>query len=540
MKAVEHYEVPHLALWKSCVAEVLAKHAAAGSQMAAAAGSDSEHGLIKAADSYAKAMEQNAPIPAPSPDSDDDLAVQTYLSYLHHQKAHARISDDAALEAQLTQQIQEYKFGNPLWQQMLEQYYTYYWQYPYHLGQHPHYRSWKVAGNGELGFGVIEWQLPANAKVVIVGDIGTGTDVAAAVLVAALRSRPDAILHLGDVYFSGTDFETQHRLLQLLEEAFTSENIRVPFFTVPGNHEYFTGGKAYLQALDSGRLVVSENQKQAASYFCLRSADNGWQFLGMDTGYHGHYMNVSKQASEATRERLHLGEVQLPPATADPHWPRDHNPYFRSERDFPQQDPTQNEPVVLRPDELAWQQHKLAGFSGRSVLLSHHQLYSALDACGLPQGQTQDAQGKQQPTPSDFNREWVNTGLWRQLGPYFDKVAAWLWGHEHNLGIFQNAYRPADWPTEHVEVETVFKTLPLGRCAGHSAIPVQLSENPYQQNYPVALEQPDLKLGVTEDWYNHGFQLLELAGAGQPARLSYYQIAGADPTPLLLFEEQVV
>uniref|UniRef100_UPI001A9CF31F hypothetical protein n=1 Tax=Pseudomonas sp. 32_A TaxID=2813559 RepID=UPI001A9CF31F len=82
-----------------------------------------------------------------------------------------------------------------------------------------------------------------------------------------------------------------------------------------------------------------------------------------------------------------------------------------------------------------------------------------------------------------------------------------------------------------------FKTLPKGRCAGHSAIPVQAGEAPYAQKYPVALKQADLQLDLTDGWYNRGFQILELAGAGKPARLSYFQVAGADPTPLPLFAE---
>lgn len=38
-------------------------------------------------------------------------------------------------------------------------------------------------------------------------------------------------------------------------------------------------------------------------------------------------------------------------------------------------------------------------------------------------------------------------------------------------------------------------------------------------------------------WYNHGFQILELAGRRAPSQLRYYEVAQADPTPKLLFEE---
>ncbi len=544
MTEIQHFEVPHLALWKSCVAEVIAK--SVGKDKTNAAGIDTNHPLMQATDRYCQTMQTNTPLPPPPTDSDDEPAVQTYLSYLHHRRAHARIGNDAALEAQIEAQTQEYKFGNPLWQQMFLQYYKYYWQYPFHKGRQPKYRSWQAsdAGNGNLQYGVIEWKLPAKTRVAIVGDIGTGTDEAAAVLVAALKFKPDAILHLGDVYFSGTAFETNHRLLGLVRSVMKSEHSRVPFFTVPGTHEYFTGGVSFLRALDSGKLVCDPTQKQQASYFCLRTADNGWQFLGLDTGYNGHYMNVAGSAQQATLDRLHIGKVETPKSTSDPHWPIDRNPYFRHARgaNLPQKDTTEKvDQVTVRPDEATWHQDKLANFAGRSILLSHHQLYSALDVCGIAQKQLPGQNGAQPtPDPADFNRIWVDTGLWQQFGPSFDRVAAWIWGHEHNLEIFADNYRPSDWPAGTDEAVRIFKTLPKGRCAGHSAIPVQQSEGPYVQKYPVSLKQPELTLGLNDGWYNHGFEVLEIAGAGQPARLSYFEVAGADPTPLPIFVEQVV
>ncbi len=361
-------------------------------------------------------------------------------------------------------------------------------------------------------------------------------------LLSALQFKPHAILHLGDVYYSGTSFETRQRFVGMIREVLKGARQRVPFFSVPGNHEYFTGAISFLKALDSGRLVVQPDQRQQASYFCLRSADNGWQFLGLDTGFYGHYMNVAGAAQQATLERLHIGKVETSGDASNPHWPSDHNPYFHRGpgADLKKEDTTANVPqVTVRTDEAAWHQDKLAKFGGRSILLSHHQLYSALNTIGVAQNQVKHDGGQPTPDTSDFNRPWINTGLWRQFGPAFgDRVAAWIWGHEHNLGIFQSAYRPADWPTT-PDATQIFKTLPKGRCSGHSAIPVQQSEAPYTQKYPVPLERADLMLAVTNGWYNHGFEILELAGAGHAAQIRYYQVAEADPTPLLIFEETV-
>jgi hypothetical protein len=444
----------------------------------------------------------------------------------------------------LESQIAEYKFGNPLWQQMFIQYYKYYWQYPFHKGKAPKYRSWQKDGKGNLQYGVIDWVLPANARIAIVGDIGTGTEEAADVLSAVCKFNPHAILHLGDIYFSGTKLETEKRLVAMIQKVMKKEKCSIPFFTVPGNHEYFTGAVSYLKALDSGKLICDKSQQQDASYFCLRSADNGWQFLGIDTGYYGHYMNVAKAAQKATLDYLHFGEINKPAKSTDAFWPKTHNPYYLhpDEANLPELDTSKPSPMVTaRPDEAIWHQDKLKNFAGRSVLLSHHQLYSALDVCGLAQS---NLTGTNQPDPKDFNRTWVNTGLWKQFGPYFgDKVAAWIWGHEHNLLIFEDNYRPADWPTEEAFTQ-VYKNLPKGRCAGHSAIPVEDTEQPYKVNYPVPLKQDDLKLGLTkvgdENWYNHGFQLIELAGAGNPARLTYFQVSLNDATPLPLYMETIV
>jgi len=214
--------------------------------------------------------------------------------------------------------------------------------------------------------------------------------------------------------------------------------------------------------------VVEDTQQQMASYFCLRTADDGWQFLGLDTGYNGHYMNVPPSAQQAVLERLHVGKVENS-TTSDPHWPRAFNPYFSraAGTDLPIQNPNIHDPtspapqVTLRPDEAAWHQDKLAKFPGRSILLSHHQLYSALQQCGVAQAQLPQSGDSSKPDPNDFNRTWINTGLWRQLGSAFgDKVAAWIWGHEHNLGIYQDNYRPADWPTTRLTLSRSSKHCP--------------------------------------------------------------------------------
>lgn len=538
---VRPIENRYAALWQSVATEVAARHRAAGGAP--------EHGdtLLDATQAYVEALIHGQPPPPPPAGhgpADRDPAVGPYLALLHHRLAHARINGDAALQAQLQRQLGEFRFGNPLWEQMLIQYFAYYGQYPYHKGAQPLYRSWKAddGGRGDPDFGVIEWRLPAHARIAVVGDIGTGTDVAAAVLAAALSFRPHAILHLGDVYYSGTPFEFSERYTGLFETVFEKLGHRAPVFGVPGNHEYFTGGIAYLDCLRSGKLAPREDQRQAASYFCLRSEDDGWQFLGLDTGFYGHTMAVTPQAEADALRILHATDPAVPaapPSAAAPAGapaPGDGSP-----ADLPVQLPASTSGMVhVRDDEAEWHGRHMERFGGRTILLSHHQLYSAAETCGVPQGTVPGPDGKPVPDPSDFNRPGVNTLLWRQFGPRFGtRVAAWVWGHEHNLGIFQDGYRPADWPLDRDEGQTVFRALPKGRCAGHAAIPVAASEEPYKLINPVPLLDDSLRLGLVDGWYNRGFEIIELAGAGRPARIRYYQLAGADPTPLVVHEEDV-
>jgi 3',5'-cyclic AMP phosphodiesterase CpdA len=540
MTDIRPIENLYAALWKSVAAEVVAKQQASDGQPAGVA---SDHPLMAATDLYVDALSNGQAVAPPSDASvlsdEEDPEIGAYLAQLHHRLAHAQVNQDYELQKELQRQLEEFRFGNPLWEQMLIQYFEYYWQYPYHKGGQPLYRSWKTddAGCGNPNYSVIEWRLPADARIAVVGDIGTGTDVAAAVLNAALSFRPDAILHVGDVYYSGTSFEFAERFVGLFDSVFESAGFRVPVFIVPGNHEYFTGGVAFYDCLSSGKFAVSADQKQAASYFCLRSADDGWQFLGLDTGFYGHTMAVTPKAEADALRILHDKNPNIPldPPVAPPASGDD------SAADLPIEPPTEvTGMVAVRDDEAEWHSHQIENFSGRSILLSHHQLYSAAQTCGVAQRTIKGTDGQTAPDPTDFNRRGVDTKLWQQFGAHFGvRVAAWLWGHEHNLCIFQDNYRPADWPEGTDEAANVYRALPKGRCVGHSAIPVADKENPYAVNNPVPLKDDSLRLGLTDGWYNHGFEIIDLAGAHNPARIRYYQLAGIDTEPSLIHEESV-
>lgn len=115
--------------------------------------------------------------------------------------------------------------------------------------------------------------LKPNARVAIIGDWGTGADVAKNVLKEVAALKPDVLLHLGDVYFAGTQHEAKANFLDITQSVLGGD---IPVFSLCGNHDMYSGGGGYYWLLDQ--------IGQEASYFCLQNDD--WVFLAMDTGFH--------------------------------------------------------------------------------------------------------------------------------------------------------------------------------------------------------------------------------------------------------------
>jgi hypothetical protein len=291
--------------------------------------------------------------------------------------------------------------------------------------------------------------IPSNARIAIVGDWGTGTPAALDLLRSVAAKNPDVLIHLGDVYYSGTAQECQDNFLtpitQILQAGRTTP---ARIVSLSGNHDMYSGGAGYY-----GMVAQID---QPSSYFALRTADAAWQFLAMDTGYSDHDPNT-----------------------------------------------VANVRVALRPDEQAWHLDKIANFGGSTILLSHHQLFSSY--AGI--GPADQAGGKRLP---------YNPCLLRSLQAFqaVKPVAAWIWGHEHNLTL----YGP-------------YLGLSAGRCIGHGAVPATEADSPYGiqtdlTNTPPALRIPQMQL-VT-GLYAHGYAMLQLGSADGTIRVDYYTMNAPD------------
>ncbi|HEX2127236.1 MAG TPA: metallophosphoesterase [Thermoleophilaceae bacterium] len=466
-------QVRHLSLWQSAVAEhVHSLLGASGSPTATLATAD--HPLTTAVNDHVEATLAGSPPQEPPPGSGDVAAIRAYLSHTALGHAIALVDGDTERAERTAEEFRKFSDHDPGFLSCAT---TFAFYYAEHRGAFK-YNDWTKEGGHDVNYGVIPWRLPNDAKVGIIGDWGTGLDDARRLLADLVDNHsPAAIIHLGDIYYSGTTTECRTNYTEVFDEVFQDRE-RVPVFTLFGNHDYYALGYPVYGTLENVNSAIAGAQ-QVASYFCLRTQDGGWQFLAMDTGLH------------------------------------DSNP-------ADQVDPAYSGPR-LQPSEVLWHQHKLQTFPGATVLLSHHQLFTA--------------HGKLNGSLSPYaDMPYLNPYLMEVFSPWFgDRIGAWLWGHEHNFVLYRDG---------------TFG-LAKGRLVGCSAYEEDTAADPYAIKYPqVQYVQPtDWQLEASGGYYDHGYAVIDLSGRAEPTapiQIGYYEFPswGTDPpqSPVsrLVHTEQIV
>lgn len=134
-------------------------------------------------------------------------------------------------------------------------------------------------------------KLPDQVTIGIVGDWGTGfgpryrgRNPALKVMRSLLAQRPDYIVHLGDVYYSGTPdnptfahgYEERDNLVRCWPRTYGGGRS----FALNSNHEMYSLGRGYFgNALAASAFKV----QNGTSYFLLQNAH--WQLFGLDSAY---------------------------------------------------------------------------------------------------------------------------------------------------------------------------------------------------------------------------------------------------------------
>lgn len=341
------------------------------------------------------------------------------------------------------------------------------------------YVDWRESKKNLKEFGV--YTIPEDSTLLILGDYGTGLPDATMMLMAILSDAslcPDFILHLGDIYYAGNEHECE-AYTETFARAFEATGRALPVFSLPGNHEYMTGGTSFFRRVLPMNLEKFPQYVQEASYFCLRTASGNWQLLGMDTGLNSVKFSFLTHSQEYYSPWLHFSEAE-------------------------------------------WHKDKLESFDGKSILMSHHQLFTV-------SSKINDGRDVSYLSGTDAQRlTYLNGNLLDVFQPYFGKVAAWFWGHEHILGYYEDGQ----------------ERLKKGRLVGNSGYEEWDGEDAYQvgggpyryQSDPPATpgttavlwpEKNPLFPSRAYRFYNHAFALLRLKGGN--ASVEYYEYPVAAP-----------
>lgn len=270
--------------------------------------------------------------------------------------------------------------------------------------------------------------LAEDARIVVVGDWGTGLPGAAAVG-AQMRARLEQAagrecyaIHLGDVYYSGWREEYETRFLPYWPVERDERDVLC--FSLNGNHDMYSGGHGYFGFLlrdprFRGHWREDPRHQAPSSYFSLENEH--WQILGLDSGYEDH---------------------------------------------------------DLATPQSEWLAQKLAS-SKRTMLLTHHQPFSAYES--VTQAMTVKVRGALD-------------------GQVLD---AWLWGHEHRCGIYEDA---VPW-------------LRFGSCIGNGGVPQQLPDPPLRdgagvEGYaPISWAYDGDEPADGNQWLRFGFAVIDLDGS---------------------------
>ncbi|CAN7361593.1 metallophosphoesterase [Rhizobium rhizogenes] len=272
-----------------------------------------------------------------------------------------------------------------------------------------------------------------NCRVVIVGDWGSGIPRAQKVAMEMRKHVVDAknqgiechVVHLGDVYYSGFEFEYRDRFLPYWP-VHPTEADAVRSWCLNGNHDMYSGGYAYFDYLLADPRFARQEQ---SSFF--RLSNKHWQILGLDTA-----------------------------------WDDD----------------------GLKDPQDAWVRDKVANNPQKTMIMSHHQLFSARE-----------------------NSPDVGKVMRTKLKDVLDakKIDVAIWGHEHRFVT----YEPHD-------------NIKYGRLIGHGGVPVWADTGPLAAP-GIFQSTKSMGGGVKERFAYMGFAVLDFAGASIEA-LYYDEDGGLD------------
>lgn len=160
--------------------------------------------------------------------------------------------------------------------------------------------------------------LTGDLRVALAADWGTGMygapKIAESMRKMASPKKFDIAMHLGDVYYSGTEKEVDSRFLKVWPADCANLNR-----ALNGNHEMYSGGFGYFK-------LILPAFKQESSYFALQNEK--WLLVGLDAAYVDHDIDNTQVAwlnlivNQAGSRKLVLFSHQQPFSRLDNQGPK--------------------------------------------------------------------------------------------------------------------------------------------------------------------------------------------------------------------------
>jgi hypothetical protein len=123
------------------------------------------------------------------------------------------------------------------------------------------------------------YPMPDETSIAIAGDWGTGNASSLSIAREVRRLEPDYTIHLGDVYYSGTETEVRKRLLEPWPAG------RRGSLALNSNHEMYSGGHGYF-----GVALASKTFRLQRGYSYFALTNRTWLVIGLDSAYGGSFM----------------------------------------------------------------------------------------------------------------------------------------------------------------------------------------------------------------------------------------------------------
>lgn len=136
--------------------------------------------------------------------------------------------------------------------------------------------------------------------VALFGDFGNGLYMPRYIARHMRRQRPDLAVHLGDVYYGGTDQEFEDYLFEPLAPMHSSTEL----YVLAGNHDLYSGDENFRAYLQKKMASAPGVQRQTSESF--RIVGERYQIIGLDTQF-GRDGRVTPEQVQLARRWLKEG-----------------------------------------------------------------------------------------------------------------------------------------------------------------------------------------------------------------------------------------